>query len=35
MREYKDFKLQIECDTFHTCEKHFASEDIEICKFTP
>ena len=30
----RDFKLQIEHVRFHTCEKHFASENTEICKFT-
>ena len=31
----RDFKLQIEYDTVHTCKKHFANEYIEICKFSP
>ena len=28
----KTFKAQIEKDRVHTCEKHFAVDDIEICK---
>lgn len=27
-----DFQKQIDGDRVYTCEKHFAPEDIEICK---
>lgn len=29
----QDFRQLIERDRIHTCEKHFAPEDIEICKY--
>lgn len=29
----KSFKELIAKDRMYTCERHFASEDIEICKF--
>ena len=28
-----DFRDQIKNDRVYTCEKHFASEDVEICKY--
>ena len=27
------FKNKIENDTVYTCERHFAEEDVEICKY--
>ena len=30
----QDFREQIKRDTVYTCEKHFAPEDIEICKYS-
>ncbi len=30
----QSFKELIEKDHVHTCEKHFAAEDIEICKYS-
>ena len=27
------FKNKIENDTAYTCERHFAEEDVEICKY--
>lgn len=29
----KSFKEQIEKDHVYTCEKHFHTDDIEICKY--
>ena len=28
-----DFRGQIRNDRVYTCEKHFAPEDVEICKY--
>ena len=28
-----DFRDQIRNDRVYTCEKHFAPEDVEICKY--
>jgi len=31
---HEDLREQIKRDTVYTCEKHFAPEDIEICKYS-
>ena len=29
----QNFREQLKSDRIYTCEKHFAAEDIEICKY--
>ena len=29
----QNFREQLKSDRIYTCEKHFAPEDIEICKY--